>query len=78
MFNYEVEELARALPEGMYVFCGVPSTLLCQKLPTEEILAFGDRIIKAFSGRAIINIGDILPPDGDIEQVIELGKHIKK
>ena len=73
MFNYEVEELAAALPPNLHAFCGVPSTLFCQKLPTAEILAFGTRIRKAFEGRGFLNIGDILPPDGDIEQVIALG-----
>ncbi len=77
MFNYEVEELADALPENMYAFCGVPSTLFCQKLPTDTILRFGDRIVSLLKGKAILNVGDILPPDGDIEQVIALGKHLE-
>jgi len=77
MFNYEVEELAAALPEGMYAYCGVPATLLCQGLPTEEIVAFGKRIADALRGRGVVNIGDILPPEGDIEQVIELGRHVQ-
>ncbi len=77
MFNYEIEELAEALPEGMKAFCGVPSTLFCQKLPTDEILSYGERIINSFRGRGIINVGDILPPDGDIEQVIALGEYVK-
>ena len=77
MFNYQVEELAEIMPEGMYAFCGVPASLFCQGLPTEEILAFGDRITKALKGRAILNVGDILPPNGDIEQVIALGKFVK-
>ena len=78
MFNYEVEQLAEALPDGMFSYCGVPPTLLCQKLPTEEIVAFGRRIIKAFNGRVILNVGDILPPDGDIDQVIALGEMVKQ
>ena len=77
MFNYEVEELAEVLPEAMYAFCGVPATLFCQGLPTEQILCFADRILTSLQGRAIINVGDILPPNGDIEQVIALGKHVK-
>jgi len=76
MFNFEVEELADALPEGMYAYCGVPSTLFCQNLPDEQILAFADRIMDAFAGRGIINVGDILPPNGDIRQVIALGEHV--
>ena len=77
MFNYEVEELAAALPEGMYAYCGVPATLFCQGLPTEEILAFGKRIAQALRGRGILNIGDILPSPGDIEQVIALGDSVR-
>ena len=77
MFNYEIEELAAALPEGMYVFIGVPATLFCQQLPTKELLKYAERIITSFQGRAIINVGDILPPNGDIQQVIELGEYVK-
>jgi hypothetical protein len=76
MFNYEVEELAAAMPPGMKAYCGVPSTLFCQRLPTADILKFGDRITTALRGHGILNIGDILPPDGDIDQVIALGKHV--
>ncbi|MCE9615664.1 MAG: hypothetical protein K8T26_15455 [Lentisphaerae bacterium] len=75
MFNYTVEELAAAMPPGMSAFCGVPATLFCQGLPTDDILAFGDRIRKALRGRGVLNVGDILPPNGDIEQVIALGRH---
>ena len=53
----------------------MPATLLSQRRPTAEILAFGQRIIRALHGRGILNIGDILPSDGDIEQVIALGCH---
>lgn len=38
--------------------------------------ALGRRIAKAFNGRVLVNVGDILPPEGEIEQVIELGKAI--
>ena len=74
MFNYEVEELAAAMPAEMAAYCGVPATLFCQHRPTEEILAFGRRIAESLRGRGILNIGDILPPDGDLEQVIALGR----
>ncbi len=74
MMNYEVEELAEALPEKMSCYCGVPSTLLAQGLPDEEIVGFGRRILEAFGGRAILNIGDILPTSGDIFQLVGLGE----
>jgi hypothetical protein len=78
MNNYEVEELAEALPERMRTYLGVPSTLFCQGLDTEEILAFGERIVKALAGRVILNVGDILPPNGDIHQVIALGEQVRR
>jgi len=74
MMNYEPEELAAALPAGMSAYCGVPATLLTQALPDEEVVAFGRRILDAFGGRVILNVGDILPPNADIEQVVRLGE----
>ncbi|MCX7591263.1 MAG: hypothetical protein N2255_06500 [Kiritimatiellae bacterium] len=77
MFNYTVEELAAALPSGMKAYRGVPAVLFCQHLPIVKILEFADRITHSLKGRGILNIGDILPPEGDIEQVIALGRHVR-
>ena len=74
MMNYEVEQLAAALPPGMGCYCGVPATLFTQGVADEQILAFGRQILEAFDGRVILNIGDILPPNGNIHQVIRLGE----
>lgn len=74
MFNCEVEKLRAVLPEGVYAFVGVPPSLFCQGLPAEQILSLGDRIQESFRGRGFLNAGDILPPDGDIEQVVALGE----
>lgn len=74
--NYELEELAEALPEGVYAYCGVPAPMFCENRDNDEIFAFADRIMKAFAGRGILNVGDILPPNGDIDQVIALGKYV--
>ena len=76
MFNYEVEELANAMPDEMKCFCGVPSTLFCQNLPNEKLFMFADRIMTSLKGRAILNVGDILPVDGNIDQVIALGEYV--
>jgi hypothetical protein len=81
MFNYEVEELAAATgraPGGrpMHCWCGVPAGLFTFGHPRDKIADFGERIVKAFDGRVIVNVGDILPPGGDIEAVIELGRRI--
>jgi len=77
MSNYEPEELAAALPEGMHAHCGVPATLFTQGLPDEEILAFGERILDA-SDRFILTVGDLLPGPGDVRQVIKLGEMVKR
>jgi len=74
MFNYEVEELAEALGDDMRAYCGVPSTLFVQGVDDEVITAFGRRIIDAFHRKVILNVGDILPPGADIDQVVALGK----
>jgi uroporphyrinogen-III decarboxylase len=76
MFNYEVEELAKSLRSGMHCYCGVPSSLFTIGTSHGEIANFGERIVRAFQGRVIVNVGDILPPLGDIEAVIALGNRV--
>jgi len=74
MGNYEPEELASALGPKLKAYCGVPSTLFCTGVPTEDILAYGRRIMESLGPNVIVNVGDVLPPDGDIEQVVALGE----
>ena len=85
MFNYQVEELAAALaaarrPDGspgpMRAYCGVPASLFTTGATAGEISAFGERIARAFSGQVIVNVGDILPPTGDIRRVVALGERL--
>jgi uroporphyrinogen-III decarboxylase len=78
MFNYTPNELAQALPETMSAFCGVPSSLFCQNLPTEEILDAAGENIEVLQGRLFLNVGDILPANGDIQQVIALGDYVRR
>lgn len=73
MGNYEVEDLARVLGPELKTYCGVPSTLFATRIPTEDILAYGSRIVDRLSPNVVLNVGDVLPPDGDIDQVIALG-----
>ena len=77
MFNYEVEELAAALGEGMSCYCGVPASMFTTGVSVGEIAAFGEKIARAFDGRVIVNVGDILPPTGDVTAVIALGERIQ-
>ncbi|MDO8684648.1 MAG: uroporphyrinogen decarboxylase family protein [Armatimonadota bacterium] len=77
MGNYEPEDLASALGPWSKAYCGVPATLFCTNTPTEEILGYGRRIVDALSPNVILNVGDVLPPNGDIDQVIALGNAVK-
>jgi len=76
MMNYEPEELAQALPANMRAYCGVPATLFTQNVDDRVVLDFGRRILDAFGGRVILNIGDILPTNADIFQMIRLGEMV--
>lgn len=76
MNNYEVEDLAAELPRGMHAFHGVPSTLFVQGATTEEILAYARRIIDVLGDRAILNVGDILPINGDIDKVAAIAEMV--
>ncbi len=78
MTNYEVEELAAALPGDMKTYCGVPSIFFTGDTNTNKIITFAQRIIEALGRRVILNIGDILPAPGDIHKVIELGQWIAR
>jgi hypothetical protein len=74
MGNYEPEDLGPILGPRLKAYCGVPSALFCTNVPTDEILSYGRRIAEALAPNVILNIADVLPPDGDIEQVIALGQ----
>jgi Uroporphyrinogen decarboxylase (URO-D) len=81
MFNYTPEELAAATVGAggrarMACYCGVPASLFTTGADPKTLADFGERIARAFDGRVIVNVGDILPPNGNIEGVIEVGKRI--
>jgi hypothetical protein len=56
----------------------VPASLFTTGVPCGEITALGRRIFRAFAGQVIGNVGDILPPTGDIEGVAALGEAVQK
>ena len=76
MGNYEPEDLASVLGPDLKAYCGVPATLFCTNTPTDEILAYGARIVEALDPDVILNIGDVLPPDGNIDQLVALGEEM--
>lgn len=77
MSNYRPGDLGRALGGGQYAYCGVPSTLFTQGLEDRVIIESAEEIYGALEGKLILNVGDVLPPNGDLQQVIELGEWSK-
>jgi hypothetical protein len=83
MFNYEPEELAAATSDSggrrrLSCYCGVPASLFATGHSPAELAEFARRIVRAFSGRVIVNVGDILPPNGNIDAVIEIGRQLSR
>ncbi|MDO8588428.1 MAG: uroporphyrinogen decarboxylase family protein [Armatimonadota bacterium] len=78
MGNYEPEDLATVLGSNVKAYCGVPSALFCAGEDFDEILAYGKRILDSLSPYVILNVGDVLPPNGKIEHVIALGEMVKQ
>jgi len=70
MNDFEVEELAAVMGERQRLWCGVPVTLFCEHSATDdEIRTFARRILDTFGPRVILNVGDQLPPNANIDQV---------
>lgn len=78
MFDYEPEQLAAALDGQLTAFVGVPSSLFCDGTSIEVLCDIADRIIRAFDGKVIINVGDILPANGDIRKLAAVGAYIQQ
>ncbi|MDD2709401.1 MAG: uroporphyrinogen decarboxylase family protein [Verrucomicrobiae bacterium] len=74
MTNYRPEELGKALGPKQCAFCGVPSTLFAQNTRDEEILESARTICRGLGDKVILNVGDVLPANGNIRQVIQVGK----
>ena len=78
MFNYTSAELAEVMPDNISAFCGVPSTLFCQNLPDQQIIDAAVEIIANLKGSLFLNVGDILPANGNIEQVLKIADFVKR
>lgn len=76
MTNYEIEELPAAMTATMKAYLGVPSTFFTDNTPIGIIKQYAGRIVNTLRGKVIMNIGDILPADGDIYKAMELGKWV--
>ena len=74
MNNFTAAELAEAMPEGMVAYVGVPSGLFIVGDSDDEILCSGREILEALGRRVILNVGDVLPANGRLEPLLQLGR----
>jgi hypothetical protein len=78
MNDWTLEEALAAMAPGQRLWCGVPCSCFCDGTATaDQIRAFGQRILDAFGPRVVLNVGDQVPPDADIELVAELGAIVR-
>jgi len=77
MNDYSLDDLENALGPGMHAFCGIPSTLFVQGLPDRVILDYARRIIDTLGEKAILNVGDILPINGRIDEVEKVAEMVR-
>jgi uroporphyrinogen-III decarboxylase len=69
MNDWTLEEMARALGSDQRLWCGVPATLFCDATTVQQVKDFSRRILDAFGPKVVLNVGDQLPPDGDLARV---------
>jgi len=74
MNNYDLADLTNALGLGMHAFAGIPSTFFAQDLPDSVVLDYARRIVDTLGEKAILNVGDILPINGNIDQVVKVAE----
>ncbi|MCL2751379.1 MAG: hypothetical protein FWE62_01340 [Firmicutes bacterium] len=73
MFNYEPEALSAAIKGGVRAYCGVPASMILENADSAPAIEFAGRIVKAFGGEVIVNIGDVTPVNGSLQAVIGIG-----
>lgn len=76
MNDYEPQELAKALGPGQKAWCGVPASMVADGTSLETILEMNESIKSALGDRVILNIGDQVPPDADIDKVAAIARHV--
>lgn len=69
MNDWTLQEMVAAMGQDQYLWCGVPATLFCDGTSIAEVKAFAQRIVDTFGPKVVLNVGDQLPPDGDLERV---------
>ncbi|MCL2165015.1 MAG: hypothetical protein FWH55_11645 [Oscillospiraceae bacterium] len=78
MFNYTARELAEAILPDVHCYLGVPASMFLGYDSVEDVCNYAVDIAKVFDNKVIINVGDILPPGGDIDLVIAIGEALRR
>lgn len=68
-----IEEIHEAI-DGLVLMDGLPAILFLPWASDEELREFARKVIELFAPRLILGIGDLLPPNGDIEKVRMVGE----
>jgi hypothetical protein len=76
MNNFSVQELTNALGSKQYAYCGIPANFFIENRPDSEIIDFARMIVDTMGEKVILNIGDIMPEQGDIELVRKIRESI--
>ena len=69
MNNFSVQELAQALGAKQYAYCGIPANFFVDGKAENEILDFARMIVTEMNEKVILNVGDIMPEQGDINLI---------
>ncbi|MEM2905693.1 MAG: uroporphyrinogen decarboxylase family protein [Candidatus Bathyarchaeia archaeon] len=74
--DFTSEELREAMGD-MALMDGLPAVLFLPHVSYEELRRYAERTLELFSPRIILGIGDMLPPEGDIEKVRMIGEMVQ-
>ena len=64
-----IEEVKKALGEGIVLLDGVPAVLFSDVFPREQLVEATQRTLELFEGQLVLGISDEMPSDGNIERV---------
>ena len=74
--DFTLEELRQAMGD-MVLMDGLPAVLFLPHVSYEELRRYALKTLELFSPRLILGIGDMLPPEGDIEKARMIGEMLE-
>lgn len=72
-----LEQIHEAL-DGMVLMDGIPALLFLPWISNEELRDYARKVIEMFYPKLILGIGDLLPPNGDLEKVKVVGEVVEE